>query len=543
MPNSGGDPQNCRNISRELKRGRKGEELLGSARSMKDPYYRALALVEIAFKGSMHEDRAGHILEEALKEASSVTSEWRRGELLGELLHESMRSEDRRKGSILSRGSVDLLKAIPPGHGLSEGIKACAKGADAELGMELLTLSLGNKGFELENGKAVIKAVFRDKGPSPETVEAIERTLRKGRGSLNRTLLLSYLSLQLDQASRGEEAMRTFRSAVSLLSELKDQELLQAFNDLARKASSLEGLVPLMDRARTEEDPYTSVKMLSVISDSMDRLGDREKAHGVLMNALERTSLVPMERRGEVLASCSNAFRRLNDAQRADELSQKAMEMTGSDDAASRKVKRVLGLEKGTGAGAAPRDNAPKRVGKNNHVLALCDTYEGRLGPVHFRALARAAPLCWAYSLDLALIGFPTNDLKRLADLSVNETSVGEEGKYIRMLAEKDRIVLVPCSKDAPPSVWSGLGLPVATTPHPDNLKALDMKGALNRALSHPLGRVCLIMGLGKRGLPPSLLRSVPHHLELTGENISLETATAMGIMAYMLHLSSVMDD
>ncbi|MCU0798160.1 MAG: DUF531 family protein [Candidatus Thermoplasmatota archaeon] len=543
MPNSVGDPQNCRSISRELKRGRKGEELLGSARSMKDPYYRSIALVEIGLKGSMHEDRAGHILEEALKEASSVTSEWRRGELLGEILHQANRSEDPRKNAQLTRGSLDLLRAIPSGHGLSEGIKACAKSADAVLGMELLVLALDNRGFELENGKSVIKAIFRDKGPSPETVEAMERTLERRRGDLTRTLLFSYLFLQLDQASRGEEAKRTFRSAVSLLSELKDQELLQAFNDLARKASSVECLDHLLEIASSEGDPYVSVKMLSVISDSMDRLGEGERAHTVLMSALERTSLVPMERRGEVLASCSNAFRRLGDGKRADELSQKAQEMAESDDAASRKVKRVLGLEKGTGPGAAPRENAPKSVGRKNHVLALCDTYEGRLGPVHLRALARAAPLCWAYSLDLALIGFPTNDMKRLADLSVNETSVGEEGKYIRMLAEKGRMVLVPCSKDAPPSVWSGLGLPVATTPHPDNLKALDMKGAVNRALSHPSGRVCLIMGLGKRGLPPSLLRSVPHHLELTGSNISLETATAMGIMAYMLYLSTDMDD
>jgi hypothetical protein len=252
--------------------------------------------------------------------------------------------------------------------------------------------------------------------------------------------------------------------------------------------------------------------------------------------------LVPDDRKAEVLASCSNAFRRLNDGQRADELSQKALELAGSDDVASRKVKRVLGLEKGTEHGPAPREIAPTSGGKKNHILALCDTYEGRLGPVHFRALARAAPLCWAFSLDLALIGFPTNDLKRLADLSVNETSVGEEGKYIRMLADKGRISLVPSSKDVPPSVWKDLGLPVATTPHPDRVKALDMDGVVMTARSHATGRVCLIMGLGKRGLPPSLLRSVPHHLELTGANISLETATAMGIMAYMLYLSSMKD-
>ena len=51
----------------------------------------------------------------------------------------------------------------------------------------------------------------------------------------------------------------------------------------------------------------------------------------------------------------------------------------------------------------------------------------------------------------------------------------------------------------------------------------------------HPLKRVCLIMGLGRKGLPRSLLDKVPYHLEITGSGVPLETATAMGILAYML--------
>ncbi len=42
-------------------------------------------------------------------------------------------------------------------------------------------------------------------------------------------------------------------------------------------------------------------------------------------------------------------------------------------------------------------------------------------------------------------------------------------------------------------------------------------------------------MGLGKKGLPESFLKSVPYHLEHTGKDVALETATAMGVIAEQL--------
>jgi len=45
-------------------------------------------------------------------------------------------------------------------------------------------------------------------------------------------------------------------------------------------------------------------------------------------------------------------------------------------------------------------------------------------------------------------------------------------------------------------------------------------------------------MGLGKKGLPSSLLKKVSYHVELTDVNISLETSTAMGIIAFQLYLA-----
>jgi hypothetical protein len=75
----------------------------------------------------------------------------------------------------------------------------------------------------------------------------------------------------------------------------------------------------------------------------------------------------------------------------------------------------------------------------------------------------------------------------------------------------------------------------VATTPHPEPAKAADLAGALARARAAGTGRLCVLMGLGKRGLPASLLRAVASHVELTGQGVSLETATAMGVVAERL--------
>jgi hypothetical protein len=176
-----------------------------------------------------------------------------------------------------------------------------------------------------------------------------------------------------------------------------------------------------------------------------------------------------------------------------------------------------------------------KRSGR--HILALYDTYEGGLKPVHSRAVARAAPLCAAFGLDLALIGFPSDDLERIVGLSEKETNIGKGGTYIRKLHSTDRILLVGCSEKDPPSDWSDLGLPVATTSRPDRMKSIELGRAIEVSrTAHPKRRICLIMGLGRKGLPDSLLESVSHHLEITGANIPLETATAMGILAYMIN-------
>ena len=72
----------------------------------------------------------------------------------------------------------------------------------------------------------------------------------------------------------------------------------------------------------------------------------------------------------------------------------------------------------------------------------------------------------------------------------------------------------------------SWTGSKVATTANPDANK-LDL----------PEGKLCMIMGLGPKGLPKKFLESSSYHFELTGSNIAFETGTAMGSIAGRLSL------
>lgn len=160
------------------------------------------------------------------------------------------------------------------------------------------------------------------------------------------------------------------------------------------------------------------------------------------------------------------------------------------------------------------------------HVFALVDAYEGQLGEVQLRAIGRAAPLCWAFGLDLALVAFPAKSVEEVVAKAGRSTGIGEGAGYIEKLAAAGRILLLADQPAAAP------GFLVATTPKPDPNKAGDFAACLARAKTAGTPALTVLVGLGPKGLPGAWMRAAPAHLELTGENVSLETATAMGIIA-----------
>ncbi len=169
----------------------------------------------------------------------------------------------------------------------------------------------------------------------------------------------------------------------------------------------------------------------------------------------------------------------------------------------------------------------PVRPGER-HAFCLVDGYAGGLGAPHVRAVARAAPLCVAFNLDLHLMGFPTDNRDELVRLVEAESNVGEGEGYAAQLAKDGRLHLHALEHGVP-AAWPGTA--IATTPHPDADKATGLEGH---------GTIALLVGLGKQGLPPAMLKAVAHHHELTGQGISMETATAMGILADRLGRVSI---
>ena len=155
-------------------------------------------------------------------------------------------------------------------------------------------------------------------------------------------------------------------------------------------------------------------------------------------------------------------------------------------------------------------------------TIGLYNTYDKNISPVHIRAVARAAPLCWAYGLHLALVNFPFADEQDAVDSVMKDTSIGKGGAYLKHLHDAGKLHVV----DDP----SDLGVLVATTSHPDVKKSLSIED-----LREMESDLCFLLGVGRSGLPARLLDQARIHMEFTGRNIPLETCTAMGVLARMM--------
>lgn len=165
------------------------------------------------------------------------------------------------------------------------------------------------------------------------------------------------------------------------------------------------------------------------------------------------------------------------------------------------------------------------------------------------RTLARAAPVAIAFDCNLAAFGFPFDEGRRregkspdapdlrtpleVAQFVADSTTIGEGGEYFQELAQSGRFLIHGYPRNGvgfPPQ----LGRVVATTPSPDparRIAPLDVAQELASRRSQ-----LLLFGLGPRGLPREVLEGARFHLEMTGRNISFETATALGALPALVH-------
>ena len=170
------------------------------------------------------------------------------------------------------------------------------------------------------------------------------------------------------------------------------------------------------------------------------------------------------------------------------------------------------------------------RSGRSGRVtIGLYNSYDPvKFHEAHRRALARSGPLALAFDFTLATFGFPYDKELRtpveVARWTADSTSIGEDGRYLVELAEKGRFSSFDFpGKGLPPQ----LGEAIATTCNPAAGKATTVDQLAGDVLAG--SSLCLLFGLGHRGMPKDALAICKRHLDITGGGYSLETCTALG--------------
>ncbi len=530
-------PSQARALIQEAKsgHGRPLRELIVDAGTITDPSFSAEALFALSQDQRLNTNQAAAILDDVLAAAAKVERGFRKAELLQHLARRGSKWREGPTAAGVRNGFqeriVALVLEMPPGQALSSAIQGIADAAPAERLQALLGQALANPGFEVEDAKAVLKAAAAVGAVAP-VVARLQTCPDAG----VRARLLGALHHHLakrDPAYAGAVLDHALNSAARVNDATVRLEIMRSLIASTENVAALHRIVAAANDLPAEPQART----MAAAGGRADRLRDAGQARAWLeQGQMVARQIADVEGRAAVEANLRAGLDRLAGPAVPPMPSAAAAPPSPAPwPAAENQALPTASAPISTTAPPAGESTAPAGRASARHVLALYDTYEGGLKEVHIRAIARAAPLCYAFDLDLALLGFPAKDAAALAKEAASETNIGDGGRYLTELVAAGRVMLVPCTTKDPPADWSDLGLPVATTSGPAAGKEADLESALAMARRKDARRICLIMGLGKRGLPPSLLRMAPLHLELTGRNVSMETATAMGVMAERL--------
>jgi hypothetical protein len=165
--------------------------------------------------------------------------------------------------------------------------------------------------------------------------------------------------------------------------------------------------------------------------------------------------------------------------------------------------------------------------------MGIVNTYDKiKVLDAHYRAIARAAPICHAFGFRLALYDFPFHkSAEELVEYVIDNTTIGESGKYLRLLYEKGHFFVFELPKKG---FQPQFGTAVVTTSKPEKKRAVSPEEIATGILSK--SSYLLLIGLGRKGLPKEMFKQANLHLDITSAGISLETCTAIGcIPAYIM--------
>lgn len=165
-------------------------------------------------------------------------------------------------------------------------------------------------------------------------------------------------------------------------------------------------------------------------------------------------------------------------------------------------------------------------------TLGIVNTYDKiKVIDAHYRAIARAAPICYAYGFSLALFDFPFKmSNKELVDFVCDQTTIGGSGKYLTLLNKEAHLYISDLPSKGFPAHFGSV---VVTTSKPlseKNLTAIDVSRGNMKRRSY-----LFLVGLGRKGLPKDLFERAEYHMDITEQGISLETCTAIGAVPSLI--------
>ena len=481
------DPSACRRILREARDNGLSRKLFDLAQDLQDGVYRAEALCGLCASDEMDEDDRVEwvpiIVESMLEEERA----WRLAESIGIISKSAGNWPGARARKAMMGDLIALTGGLPAGEARVDALKSISGKVSEQRLPELFLLAVENHGMEAKASRPVIKAIVGTK--NLDMIAEITSSLTEATPDLAVKLLdnLHRLAVESDLALHP--------TALELSLPLLDAADFETVRTLCSHASTSDEVRMLEEILGGEDED--AIRYAVTLAGRADRAGDAELARDLLEKAATQVDSLDERTSSRIKKNLAKGFVRLGDTERAEKL----VPMQDS------KVE------------TAPSDGGD--VARRGHTMALVGTYDGAVSTPHLRALARAAGIAWGFGLDIALIDWPTEDLEGLCERAQKESGTAGVNHLPALLASQ-RIQLLSVDE----ALSGTAGHPIATTHQPAggsvDLTAFD-------------GSLCMLIGLGRQGLPKRLLDNCPDQFELTGVGASLETAVAMGAIAQRL--------
>lgn len=300
------------------------------------------------------------------------------------------------------------------------------------------------------------------------------------------------------------------------------------------KAQGKEIILEALDDTKGLRDQKVRVPVLMDLVDVFERSGERD--FGPLFNMVNRIS--DKKSKAELLGKMAGKMHKLG-IPGFEEVFQEAIKLAQGipDKEVRMKIIEKFGrgmIKAGIGAPAAGKEKvgnssefsssgpslAPFIPSGLNISIGLYNTYDTRIHKAHLKAVERAGTMCHTLGIPMVLLDFPLENITVLTDAMEKDPSLKNSVSIIRSLLEAQALSIVNLKDSKSP------GKIVATTCRPREDKKIEMGAVLNSK-----ERLCIVLGLGRKGLPIEFLDSADYHLEFTGRDIPLETCAAIGVL------------